>query len=164
VFWKAMLGSALSTLLAGALHDHWPAWPGLLGLLACGASGYGLSLRLYLRAQRVLGAARTGSLFALAPFCGALVAFAWGDRQGAPFVALSAALFGTAAYLHLTEQHHHRHAHEALEHDHPHTHDDGHHQHQHDPPVVGSHTHRHQHEALEHDHPHGSDLHHRHEH
>jgi drug/metabolite transporter (DMT)-like permease len=164
VFWKAILGSALSTSIALLFRDGWPGLVNTLGLLACGASGYGLSLRLYLRAQRSLGAARTGSLFALAPFCGATVAFVWGDRHGAPLIALAAALFGVAVYLHVTEQHAHRHRHETLEHEHTHTHDDGHHHHTHNPPVAGSHTHPHHHDTLEHEHAHAADLHHRHEH
>jgi drug/metabolite transporter (DMT)-like permease len=164
VFYKSLLGTVLSVAAALLFRDNWPSAMAAFGLLACGASGYGLSLRLYLRAQRVLGAARTGSLFALAPFCGASAAFALGDRQGAPLVALAAALFGVAAYLHVTEQHHHRHRHQAIDHEHPHTHDDGHHTHTHDPPVAGSHTHPHHHDALEHDHAHGADLHHRHDH
>jgi len=164
VFWKATLGAALSGAVALVVRDPWPVPLSLLALGACGASGYGLSLRLYLRAQRTLGAARTGSLFALAPFLGAVAAFALGDRGGAELIGLASVLFAGAAYLHVTEQHHHRHHHEALDHEHAHTHDDGHHDHQHDPPVVGSHTHEHHHEPLEHDHAHGSDLHHRHAH
>jgi drug/metabolite transporter (DMT)-like permease len=164
VFWKAALGASLSSLLAFQLADPWPPWRAVLALVACGASGYGLSLRLYLRAQRVLGAARTGSLFALAPFLGAGVAFALGDRQGAPLVAVAALLCAVAAYLHVSEQHEHRHFHEPLEHEHAHRHDDGHHDHAHHPPVHGSHTHSHHHDAVEHAHPHAADLHHRHRH
>jgi len=164
VFWKALVGSTLSGAVGLAFGDHWPNATETLGLLACGASGYGLSLRLYLRAQRLLGAARTGSLFALAPFCGAAVAFVWGDHHGAALVALAAAFFGLAAYLHVTEKHAHSHRHAPLDHEHPHTHDDGHHHHTHRPPVVGAHTHPHHHDAVEHEHPHAADLHHRHEH
>lgn len=164
VFWKGALGATLSAGLALAFSDAWPHGVAVAALVVCGASGYGLSLRLYLRAQRLLGAARTGSLFALAPFLGAAVAFALGDRGNAWLVALAAVLFAWASYLHVTEDHHHRHRHEALDHEHAHTHDDGHHSHQHNPPVVGSHTHPHHHEAGEHEHPHGSDLHHRHRH
>jgi drug/metabolite transporter (DMT)-like permease len=164
VFWKAMVGSALSASVALSFRDGWPGATATLGLLACGASGYGLSLRLYLRAQRLLGAARTGSLFALAPFCGAAAAFVGGDQHGAALIALAACLFGVAAYLHVTEHHAHRHGHETLDHEHAHTHDDGHHHHTHNPPVAGSHTHPHHHDTLEHEHAHAADLHHRHEH
>jgi drug/metabolite transporter (DMT)-like permease len=164
VFWKALLGAALSALLAAMLGEAWARPVASLALLACGATGFGLSLRLYLQAQRRLGAARTGSLFAAAPFVGALVAFGLGDRGSLHFIAAAAALFGTAVYLHVTEHHGHRHVHEPLRHEHAHSHDDGHHLHVHDPPVTGEHSHPHDHEALEHQHPHGSDLHHRHNH
>lgn len=164
VFWKATLGAGLAGCISLALSEPWPPATAVVGLVACGASGYGLSLRFYLRAQRALGAARTGSLFALAPFLGAVTAFVLGDRLGAELIALAAGLFGVAAYLHVTEEHHHRHHHDALDHDHVHSHDDGHHDHVHDPPVTGSHTHPHHHQATDHDHRHGSDLHHRHRH
>jgi drug/metabolite transporter (DMT)-like permease len=164
VFWKATGGAVLSTGLAFAMRDAWPSLAFFAALLVCGATGYGLSLRLYLGAQRILGAARTGSLFAVAPFVGAACAFALGDRGGALLIAAAAVLFALAIFLHLTELHGHRHVHEPLEHEHPHTHDDQHHTHRHEPPVSGSHTHPHRHERLEHDHAHGSDVHHRHGH
>ena len=48
---------------------------------AIGATGYGLSLRLYLLVLRAFGAACTGSVFAFAPVIGALLAIALGDRS-----------------------------------------------------------------------------------
>jgi drug/metabolite transporter (DMT)-like permease len=164
VFWKGVLGAGLSIAAAWLFGDAWPRTAAVLALLTCGATGYGLSLRLYLRAQRMLGAARTGSLFALAPFVGAAVAFALGDRANIALVLASAAFFGLAVYLHVTETHGHHHVHDALEHEHTHRHDDGHHTHTHDPLVTGEHSHPHRHEAGDHDHPHGADLHHRHGH
>jgi drug/metabolite transporter (DMT)-like permease len=164
VFGKALVGATLSAASALALREAWPELPAALGLLACGATGFGLSLRLYLRAQRSLGAARTGSLFALAPFVGAAVAFGLGDRESAVLVVGAGALFGAAVYLHASEAHRHQHRHASLEHEHAHRHDDGHHAHVHDPPVPGEHSHVHRHEAAEHEHPHGADLHHRHDH
>ncbi len=164
VFWKAATGAGLSTVAAVVARDSWPAGSSLLGLVACGATGYGLSLQLYLRAQRVLGAARTGSLFALAPFFGTALAFALGDRTGFTSVLAASALFAVAVYLHVTERHGHRHVHEPIAHEHAHRHDDGHHSHTHDPAVSGSHSHPHRHERVEHEHPHGSDVHHRHGH
>ncbi len=115
-------------------------------------------------AQRALGAGRTGSVFALGPFVGAVVALALGDRQVGLWTALAGALFALGVVLHLREQHAHLHVHDALEHDHAHRHDDGHHDHVHDPVVRGSHRHLHRHARVEHDHPHAPDLHHRHQH
>lgn len=161
---KAVGGALLSAAAALALRDPWPSPAGTLALLACGATGYGLSLGLYLRAQRTLGAARTGSLFAFAPFVGAALAFALGDRESVLLVSAAGALFACAVYLHATEHHHHHHRHDTLEHEHAHRHDDGHHAHTHEQLVAGEHSHIHRHEATEHDHPHGVDLHHRHGH
>jgi drug/metabolite transporter (DMT)-like permease len=164
VFWKASVGAALSAASAFVAGDSWPRTAALFALLASGAAGYGLSLRLYLQAQRTLGAARTGSLFAVAPFIGAALAYVAGDRGGLALILGASVLFALAVYLHLTEDHGHRHVHEPIEHEHAHTHEDGHHTHRHDPPFIGSHSHPHAHERLEHAHRHGSDVHHRHRH
>jgi drug/metabolite transporter (DMT)-like permease len=161
---KGACGAAMTFALAAALHEHAPT-PGASGvLLACGATGYGLSLRLYLLAQRRIGAARTGSVFALAPFVGAATAWLLGERAAGALTAVAAGLFGLGVWLHASERHRHWHTHEECEHEHAHRHDDGHHDHVHEPPVPGEHTHRHRHARLEHDHEHAPDLHHDHAH
>jgi drug/metabolite transporter (DMT)-like permease len=160
---KAALGAVLSTTAALVIGEPWPSLIACAGLAAVGATGYGLSLRLYLRAQRELGAGRTGSVFASAPFWGAALAWALGEHASAlTFVA--AVLMIAGLVLHLTEHHSHAHVHEPLEHEHPHTHDDGHHDHSHDPMPAGAHTHRHTHGRVVHDHPHVPDQHHEHGH
>jgi drug/metabolite transporter (DMT)-like permease len=164
VRWKAVLGAGLGLLGARVLGEPLPALRPGLALLACGMVGYGLSLRLYLLAQRRLGAGRTGSIFAVAPFVGASVAWLMGERVGGWWTLASAVLFGGGVYLHLTETHSHRHIHEPLEHEHAHRHDEPHHQHVHDEPVVGQHSHPHRHDPLGHEHAHGPDLHHQHQH
>jgi drug/metabolite transporter (DMT)-like permease len=164
VKWKSVLGASFSAALALVLKQSFPRPVALCALLACGATGYGLSLRLYLRAQRELGAARTASIFAVAPFVGAAAAWLMGDRTAGLSVVGAALLFGFGVYLHLTEAHGHWHAHQPLDHEHAHRHDDGHHDHMHDSPVVGEHSHRHHHEARAHEHAHAPDIHHRHGH
>lgn len=159
---KGGLGATFTAIAAALSGEPWPDGAAMSWLLACGATGYGLSLRFYLLAQRRIGAARTGSVFALAPFVGAAVAWTLGDRNLGPWTLAAMGLFGLGVYLHVTERHAHRHAHPALEHDHVHRHDDGHHDHAHDPPVLGEHAHPHAHEAVEHDHEHAPDLHHDH--
>ena len=161
---KGALGAALTATLAALLGERAPGLRAALILLGCGATGYGLSLRLYLIAQRRIGVARTGSIFALGPFVGAALGWLLGFREAGLLTGVSAALFGMAVYLHATERHRHRHRHEATDHAHAHAHDDGHHGHTHDPPVVGEHTHPHHHDATEHDHAHVPDLHHLHDH
>lgn len=164
VFAKASIGALSSLVLARVFGGPLPSPRAALGLLACGATGYGLSLRLYLLAQRRLGAARTGSVFAFAPFVGAAIAFAMGAREAPLLQLVAALLFAAAVVLHVTEDHAHRHRHAPVRHEHAHRHDDGHHDHAHDPPFVGAHSHEHLHDALEHEHPHGPDLHHAHDH
>lgn len=68
-------------MLALVLGELLPSMAAALALFAIGANGYSLSLRLYLLAQRAFGAARTGSVFAFAPFIGAVFAVSLGDRS-----------------------------------------------------------------------------------
>jgi drug/metabolite transporter (DMT)-like permease len=161
---KGALGAAF-TLTAAAIAGEPvpPAGPALI-LLACGATGYGVSLRLYLLAQRAIGAGRTGSVFAVAPFIGAALAVAIGGRAVTGGTLAAAGLFAAGVYLHLTERHGHTHVHEPTEHDHVHRHDDGHHDHDHHPPFAGEHAHPHGHDRLAHAHDHAPDLHHAHDH
>ena len=161
---KGALGATATFFVALSLGQSWPPLRDVAVLLVCGATGYGLSLRMYLLAQRYAGAARTGSVFALGPFVGAALGWGLGDRTAGVPMLVAAVLFAVGVYLHATERHAHRHRHERLVHEHAHTHDDGHHDHVHDPPVVGAHSHQHVHEPTEHDHEHGPDLHHGHGH
>lgn len=161
---KALCGVLLTGALGLLAGEARPGWLRIAGLLACGVTGYGISLRLYLLAQRRVGAGRTGSVFAIAPFVGALCALALGDRPAGATTAVAALLFVAGLVLHLTERHGHEHRHEALEHDHAHSHDDGHHDHHHNEAPAGSHAHPHLHEPKVHEHPHGPDAHHGHGH
>jgi drug/metabolite transporter (DMT)-like permease len=161
---KALLGATATTLLALAFGEPLPSVGAAAALLAVGATGYGLSLRFYLLAQRAFGAARTGSVFAFAPFIGAALAVAMGDRSGSGWMALGSLLMLAGVVLHLAESHAHEHEHEALEHEHAHRHDDGHHDHGHDPLPSGEHSHWHRHEPMRHAHPHVPDVHHVHRH
>lgn len=161
---KAVLGATATSVMALLLGEPLPSLTAALALFAIGASGYGPSLRFYLLAQRAFGAARTGSVFAFAPFIGAVFAVALGDRSASGMMALGSALMLAGVVLHLAESHGHEHAHEALEHEHAHRHDDAHHDHVHDPMPVGERSHRHQHKPMRHMHAHLPDAHHGHHH
>lgn len=164
VMFKGSLGAIATTLLAFAFGAPIPSLWQAAALFAVGAIGYGLSLRFYLLAQRAFGAARTGSVFAFAPFVGALLAFVLGERSGSAWMLAGVVLMVAGIVLHLAERHAHEHRHEALEHEHAHGHDDGHHGHRHVPMPVGMHSHLHSHEAIRHGHPHVPDEHHGHRH
>ena len=161
---KSLLGATATLLVAVGTGEPVPGGPAAVALLAIGATGYGLSLRFYLLAQRAFGAGRTGSVFAFAPFIGALAAFALGDRSASWLMLLGGGLMACGVLLHLTERHEHPHLHEAMAHEHAHTHDDGHHLHAHEVPPEGAHSHWHRHEPMRHAHPHVPDAHHAHRH
>jgi drug/metabolite transporter (DMT)-like permease len=162
VMWKGMLGGTLSAGVAALAGEGWPSGAAVAAIAAIGAVGYGLSLVLYLRAQALIGAARTASVFAAAPFVGSVVALALGAPWPGVAVAFAAALMLAGVWLHASERHHHRHHHHPVRHEHVHSHDDGHHTHAHDPMPQGPHSHVHDHEEVTHEHEHSEDLHHRH--
>jgi drug/metabolite transporter (DMT)-like permease len=154
------LGALTIALIAGAVRLDllYIFFALLLGFFA-----YGLSIFLYISAQRSLGAARTSAYYAAAPFIGvglSLVIY----RQTVTFTfAIALALMVAAAFFAMIEKHTHPHAHPALSHEHRHRHDDGHHLHPHDGPAL-EHSHPHTHEEMSHAHPHTPDLHHGHGH
>jgi len=161
---KAILGALGTAILAIAWQEPMPPFRGAIAILVIGATGYGLSLRFYLLAQRALGAARTGSVFACAPFVGAAVAVYMGQTAGGPWLIAGTALMLGGIVLHLAERHQHVHQHREMEHEHAHSHDDGHHDHAHDSVTRGSHSHVHRHTKLRHSHAHVPDEHHSHQH
>ena len=164
VLLKSILGVLATCLFAMAFGQPFPALEPALALFAVGSAGYGFSLRLYLLAQREFGAARTGSVFAFAPFIGAGIAFALDPRGVSIWLGAGAALMLAGVVLHLAERHAHEHAHMPLDHEHAHRHDDGHHTHVHDATPAGTHSHAHRHVATTHVHPHVPDVHHTHRH
>ncbi len=163
---KGLGASPIAFAIAYATHaiSPWPSARIVVGALALGAVSYGVSLSFYVRALRTLGAARTGVLFAAAPFVGAALAIPIAGEPPSLRVAGAALLIAAGVLLLLTEKHAHRHAHETLDHEHLHVHDE-HHQHAHrGDEGPEPHAHRHHHDPIEHAHPHASDAHHRHKH
>ncbi len=169
-----LLGLILALTISKSDLGQISPWS-VLAALVIGAVGYGISITLWVKGARDLGAARGQVIFATAPFIGALVAWI-ALREAATasqFIAAGFAIAGVAVSL--DSAHEHEHAHVLLEHDHEHDHDD-HHQHSHDThdpdtnspeQLLGAsqrHSHGHVHEVIRHSHPHVPDLHHRHEH
>ncbi len=161
---KAAVGATFSALVAVALHEPHVAGVDGIALAIVGALGYGASLWMYLSAQRTFGIARTASVFAIAPFVGAALALALGERAGGITTAFGFAAIAFGAYLHASERHAHPHLHASTRHEHFHRHDDDHHTHEHPFRVEGEHAHDHAHEPLAHAHAHAADPDHAHEH
>lgn len=88
-------GSFVIALLTG---EKLPAVRHILAAMVLGFVAYGLSIFLYVRAQRDLGAARTSAYYAVAPFIGALLAFLVNGEAltWTYFLALAVMLAGSA--------------------------------------------------------------------
>lgn len=155
------LGSLIIAVLAKEIH--WNTTYILFSLLL-GFFAYGLSIFFYVNAQRHLGAGRTSTYYAIAPFIGVGISFIVLSEPITLSFILAAVVMLLGTYFAVVEKHEHRHAHTAVEHEHRHNHSDGHHDHCHDDGTDGEHTHVHFHQNTIHVHPHTPDIHHIHEH
>jgi drug/metabolite transporter (DMT)-like permease len=162
---KGLAAGSVNVAIAAAVGASWPAFDGILAAGAVGLAGYGVSLVLFVIALRLLGTARTGAYFSIAPFAGALIAVLFFKEPVTPQLIGAGALMAVGLWLHLSEWHDHEHTHARLVHDHRHVHDE-HHRHEHGAQDAGAepHSHEHAHEPLRHRHQHYPDEHHRHMH
>ncbi len=76
VLLKGIFSGATSVVIGLCLGERVSAWPAVLLVLCVGFVAYGLSIFFYVYAQRMLGAARTGAYYAIAPFIGTLLSLA----------------------------------------------------------------------------------------
>lgn len=158
-------GSGIGSLIiCFGLKSFSTNWLYMGAALLLGFVAYGMSIYLYIRAQRDLGAARTSAFYATAPFIGVIISWVvLREPITASFtIALLIMLVGT--YFAVTEDHEHSHEHMLETHEHKHRHDDDHHDHEHEGLVIGEHSHVHTHEPKKHKHAHLPDMHHRHVH
>ena len=127
------LGSLTIALIK---REQAPAFRHIAAALLLGYVAYGLSIFLYVRAQRVLGAAKTSAYYAVAPFIGALLSFVILHEKltGLYLLALAVMLAGAALvvvdtmirnHVHL-HQHTFVHTHDGTTHSHTITHAHGH--------------------------------------
>ena len=158
-------GSGLGSLIISiAIQESSWNWLYIFYTLLLGFVAYGMSIFLYIKAQRELGAARTSAFYATAPFIGVIISWiVLHESITTTFIiALIIMLIGT--YFAVSENHKHRHRHFEVDHEHKHSHSDGHHNHIHEQEIQGEHSHEHVHEIVEHSHSHLPDLHHKHSH
>jgi drug/metabolite transporter (DMT)-like permease len=132
--------------------------------LAIGGLSYGLSLILFVKALRLIGASRTSTYFASGPFVGMILSVLMLREQPPHYHWIAAILTLIGVLVLYREKHEHVHTHEIMTHIHTHIHDE-HHQHEHDGTEgPAPHSHKHTHAELTHSHPHLPDIHHRHLH
>lgn len=125
-------------MIASLLGEKLPDPAHILLVMLLGFVAYGLSIFLYVRAQKDLGAARTSAYYALNPFIGAFLSFLLlGEALTASYMAaLMIMIAGTVLVVMDTMVKHHMHQHT---HVFTHTHDGNTHTHT----VVHSHDHDH---------------------
>jgi drug/metabolite transporter (DMT)-like permease len=160
---KGLIAGGANIVLALATGAAFPNASTMTAAGIVGLLGVGVSLVMFILALRHLGSARTGAYYSLAPFIGAVLAFALLGEPPTVKLLIAGTLMGIGLWLHLAERHSHEHEHEPLEHEHAHVHDE-HHQHQHEGPLTEPHSHWHRHYRMRHTHAHYPDLHHRHGH
>jgi len=130
------------------------AMPGIgyaAAALLLGFVAYGLSIFLYVRAQNILGAAKTSAYYAAAPFVGAFLSFLLLREQlsWVYFIALAVMAAGSVLVVADTLIRHHAHQHQ---HTYTHTHDGTTHTH------TVTHSHEHDHYVTDNKHGHRHTL------
>lgn len=161
---KGLVAGTISISLALTLGMAISLDLSIVFALLLGSFSFGVSLVFFIKALKGLGSLRTGALFSLAPFVGAIISIII-LREWIGWVMFPATgLMIIGAWLIASERHLHPHLHKEITHTHLHIHDDMHHQHEHYGTFREPHTHEHFHLELSHIHVHWPDTHHRHEH
>ena len=147
---KGIFSGGGAFIIALLLGEKLPEMKYILLAMLLGYVAYGLSIFLYIQAQRDLGAAKTSAYYAVAPFVGAFLSFVLtGEKlSGIYFVALIVMIIGTVFVVLDTIARHHAHLHV---HTFTHTHDGSTHTH------TITHSHEHDHYVIvdKHGHHHG---------
>lgn len=152
-----------SLILAFVTGEKTPKPSLILAVLVLGFVAYGLSINFYIKAQKDLGAAKTGAYYSTSPFLGVILSMVLlGERPTLQFyiglaimlIAVALTVFDTISLQH-THEHIHTHTHEHSHGDlvHTHAHDHAHtHIHAH---TENSAIHTHEHKTIEnHNHKH----------
>jgi drug/metabolite transporter (DMT)-like permease len=164
---KGLAAGSVSFFIALFTGAYFPEIKFIIEAIIIGFFCYGLSIVLFIRSLRNLGASRTGAYFSIAPFIGVVLSFLIFKESPNILFVIALPLTILGVILLTFEKHFHEHEHEELIHEHRHSHNDGHHNHTHDFPEFTPsfvHSHLHKHEKEKHSHEHTPDIHHRHSH
>ena len=147
VILKGIFSGMGALAIAFIKQESMPEWKYIAVALILGFAAYGLSIFLYVRAQNVLGAAKTSTYYAVAPFVGAFLSFVFlkESLSWTYIIALIVMLAGSVVIVIDTLIRHHIHEHQ---HTFVHTHDGSTHEH------TIAHTHDHAHYITESKHRH----------
>lgn len=113
VLLKGIFSGGGSFTIAMVLGEKIPEMIYIAIVMLLGFVAYGLSIFLYIRAQRNLGAAKTSAYYAVAPFIGSFLAFVVNGEKLAVeyFIGLALMLVGTVFVVYDTMINHHLHDH-----------------------------------------------------
>lgn len=135
---KGIFSGCGAFLISLILEEKLPGITYILLALLVGFVSYGLSIFLYIRAQNILGAAKTSAYYSVAPFVGAFLAFVINGEEitESYFIGLIFMVIGTILVVYDTMKRCHSHLHThiitqvhngkkliyVLRHDHEHAH------------------------------------------
>lgn len=153
VMLKGIFSGTGSLIIGISIGEKLPELKYCIVALIVGFVAYGLSILFYVKAQYILGAAKTSAYYAVAPFVGAFLSFICLHEPLTKnyLLALVIMLAGTAIVIADTMILHHKHLHT---HTIVHTHDGSTHSHT----ITHSHVHTHFGDQEQHHHTHGADL------
>ncbi|MBO4461730.1 MAG: EamA family transporter [Lachnospiraceae bacterium] len=128
VILKGIFSGLGALIIAFIIHESFPEWKYIAIALILGFVAYGMSIFLYVRAQNVLGAAKTSAYYAVAPFAGAFLSFVFLKEtlSWMYMLALIVMLIGSVVVVTDTLIRYHSHEHQ---HTFTHTHDGSTHEH-----------------------------------
>ncbi len=114
VMLKGVFSGLGALAIAFVRHEAMPGLVSVANALALGFVAYGLSIFLYVRAQNALGAAKTSAYYAVAPFVGVFLSFAFLKESLSEtyLLALAVMLAGAALVVVDTLVRHHSHPHQ----------------------------------------------------
>ena len=131
--------SGLGALIIALLkHESMPSFIYIAAALLLGFVAYGLSIFLYVRAQNLIGAAKTSAYYAAAPFIGSFLSFVFLKEELTGIYLLSLLVMSAGASLVVADTLAHSH-----EHEHQHTYSHFHNGHMHTHTIVHCHAHDH---------------------
>ena len=147
VLLKGFFSGSGSFIVAFILGERIPEIKYIIAVLLLGFVAYGLSIFMYIKAQRDLGAAKTSAYYAIAPFVGTFLAFIVNGEKLTLvyFIGLVFMIIGSVIVVYdtMVKRHSHSHSHIIV-----HTHDGTTHKH------VITHEHEHSHFISEKKHNH----------
>ena len=113
VLLKGIFSGGGAFVIAVLLGEKIPEMKYIVMIMLLGYVSYGLSIFVYIRAQRILGAAKTSAYYAVAPFVGSFLSFVVNGEKLAVeyFVGLAFMFIGTAFVVYDTMIKNHLHGH-----------------------------------------------------